>query len=166
MSGPDRFQRRCRLLRHAAGVVWLCLALLLVLPCLVVPLASLLLHGDATGHGWRDLLLAGVYVFPGALYLWGLWAVRRALGELAQGRLFAVAVARAMRQIGWAVMAGAMFNLFAVTNLARLIRHGRGGYAYFDLSGIMLVIVGAALVLLARLVEQARRMQAELDEIL
>jgi hypothetical protein len=166
MSGPNRFQRQCRLLRHVAGVAWVCLALLLVLPYLVVPLTSLLARGDTSGRGWRDLLLAGVHVVPGAFYLWGLWAVRRALGELAQGRLFAAAVARALRQIGSAVMAGALFNLFAVTNLTRVIQHGRGGYAYFDLSGIMLVIIGAALVLLARLVEQARRMQAELDEIL
>ncbi|MCX7514145.1 DUF2975 domain-containing protein [Frateuria sp. STR12] len=163
MSDLKRFQQHCRLLRRITTAVWVGLALLLLLPFVVIPLASLLLRGDLSGHGWR---VATVHVLPGWFYLWGLWAVRRALGELALGRLFAVTVARALRQIGCAVMAGALLSLFAVTNLTRVIEHGRGGYAYFDLSGIMLAIVGAALVLLARLVEQARRMQAELDEIL
>ncbi|UGB39035.1 DUF2975 domain-containing protein [Frateuria soli] len=165
MTGLSRFQQHCRLLRHVTTAVWLCLALLLVLPFVLVPLVSLLAHGDTSGRGWRDLLVAAVHGVPGAFYLWGLWAVRRALDELAQGRLFAAAVALALRHMGVAVMGGALFNLFAVTNLTRMIEHSRGGYAYFDLSGIVLAIVGAALVLLARLVEQARRMESELEGI-
>ena len=73
---------------------------------------------------------------------------------------------RAMRHIGIGVLAGALFNVFAVTNLSRWIAGGHGGYLYFDLSGIVLGVVGAALVLMARLVDQARALQAELDDIL
>ena len=62
-------------------------------------------------------------------------------------------------------MAGALLSVFAVTNLSRLIVGGQGGLAYFDLSGIVLGVVGAALVLLARVVDSARALQAELDEI-
>ena len=42
----------------------------------------------------------------------------------------------------------------------------RGSYAYFDISAIVLGVVGAALILLARVVDEARLVQAELDEIL
>ena len=70
-----------------------------------------------------------------------------------------------MRHIGYGVLAGSLFNVFLVTNLMRMIGGGRGGYLYFDISGIVLGVVGAALVMLARLVDQARAMQAELDDI-
>ena len=112
-----------------------------------------------------DAALVAVHLTPALGYLWALWAVQRALGELAAGATFQPAVARAMRHIGIGVLAGALFNVFAVTNLSRWISGGHGGYLYFDLSGIVLGVVGAALVLMARLVDQARALQAELDEI-
>ena len=57
--------------------------------------------------------------------------------------------------------------LVAVTNLSRwIIGGGQGSYLYFDLSGIVLGVVGAALILLSKLIDQARSLQAELDEIL
>ena len=63
------------------------------------------------------------------------------------------------------LLSGALLSVFALTNLSRWILGGHGGYLYFDRSGIVLGVVGAALVLLARLVDQARALQAELDEI-
>ena len=71
-----------------------------------------------------------------------------------------------MRHMGAGVLLGALLNVFAITNLSRWIVGGHGGYAYFDLSGIVLGVVGAALLLLASVVDQARDLQAELDEIL
>ena len=43
------------------------------------------------------------------------------------------------------VLVGALLSVFAITNLTRLIQGGQGGVAYFDLSGIVLGVVGAAL---------------------
>lgn len=57
-------------------------------------------------------------------------------------------------------------NVFLVTNLARWITDGRGSYLYFDLSGIVLGVVGAALLLIAHVVDAARAAQDELDGIL
>lgn len=162
MTVPDRFRRQCRLLRIATLVVFSGLFLLLAL--------------GAGGLPWRHppraqldagalLPLLLVRMLPGLGYLWALWAVQRALGDLAAGRLFHATVARALRHIGIGVLAGALFSVFAVTNLSRWIVGGHGGYAYFDLSGIVLGVVGAALVLLARVIDHARAMQAELDEI-
>jgi len=158
MPASDRFRSHCRLLRAATLVVFAGFCLLLVLVAGVVPWRM------SSGGGTQALLLV-VRLLPGVGYLWALWAVQRALGELAAGGMFQPAVARAMRHIGIGVLAGALFNVFAVTNLSRWIAGGQGGYLYFDLSGIVLGVVGAALVLLARVVDQARALQAELDEI-
>ena len=163
MPVPDRFRSHCRLLRIAALVVFVGLFLLLAMGMVGLPWR---LATDA-GDGWSTRALLSVVRFmPGLGYLWALWAVQRALADLAAGRMFHAAVARAMRHIGIGVLAGALLNVFAVTNLSRWIAGGQGGYLYFDLSGIVLGVVGAALVLLARLVDPARALQAELDEIL
>jgi hypothetical protein len=138
------------------------LSALLLLAYVVMPLAYLLRSDPMP---MRGLLLLLVHVFPALAYLWALWAVQRALRDMAAGRLFQPVVAAALRQIGVGVMIGALLNIFAVTNLTRVIAHTRGGFAYFDLSGMVLVIIGAALVLLARVVEQASQLQRELDEI-
>ena len=162
MTVPVRFRRHCRLLRVATLVVFAGLFLLLAL--------------GANGLPWRPsaagtddgtlLLLRLVRLLPGLGYLWALWAVQRALADLAADRLFHATLSRTLRHIGIGVLAGALLSVFAVTNLSRWIEGGQGGYAYFDLSGIVLGVVGAALVLLARVIDQARAVKAELDEIL
>ena len=56
--------------------------------------------------------------------------MQRALGDMAAGRLFQPAVARAApdRQ---RCDRGALLSIFAVTNLSRMMVHGRGGFAVF-----------------------------------
>lgn len=161
MSTPDRFRQQCRLLRIATLVVFCGLFLLLALGAGGLPWFPSRADG---GFGVR-LPLMLVRLLPGVGYLWALWAVQRALGELAAGRLFQAALVRALRQVGIGVLAGALLNVFAVTNLSRWLLGGHGSVLYFDLSGIVLGVVGAALVLLARVVDSARALQAELDEI-
>ena len=162
MPVPDRFRSQCRLLRMASLVVFTGLALLLAMGMVGLPWR---LASDAPDGWGTRAMLSVVQFLPGLGYLWALWAVQRALGDLAGGRLFHPTVARAMRQIGFGVLIGALLNVFAVTNLSRWIAGGHGSYLYFDLSGIVLGVVGAALVLLARVVDSARALQAELDEI-
>jgi hypothetical protein len=162
MLDSQRFRAQCRWLRRASlGVL--------------VGLGGVFLTGVA-GAPWlipargltdpavRSLLMA-VLALPAAGYLWALWAAQQALGDLAAGRMFHLTVARAMRRMGAGVLIGALLSVFAVTNLSRWITGGQGSYLYFDLSGIVLGVVGAALILLARLIDQARALQAELDEI-
>lgn len=160
---PASFRRRCRVLRWATLFVFACLAGLL-LPSLVgLPMVA---PGSALHiRGGDRLLMLAIHGLPAAGYLWALWSVQRALGDLAAGRTFHPTVARAMRHIGGGVLAGALFEVFAVGNLARWALGGQGGYLYFDIATIVLGVVGAALVLLAQLVDQARALQAELDEI-
>lgn len=162
MPIPDRFRQQCRWLRVATLVVFCGLFLLLALGAGGLPWFPARTDG---GAGTR-LLLMLVRLLPGLGYLWALWAVQRALGDLAAGRLFHPTLARALRHIGIGVLAGALLSVFAVTNLSRWILGGQGSVLYFDLSGIVLGVVGAALVLLARVIDRARALQAELDEIL
>jgi hypothetical protein len=112
------------------------------------------------------LALFAVQALPSFAYLWALWSVQRALGDLADGRIFHPTLARALRHIGAAVLIGSLLRVFGVTNLTRLLTEMRGSYAWFDVSAIVLGVVGAALVLLARVVDEARLVRAELDEIL
>lgn len=162
MTTPARFRAQCRLLRIATLVVFFGLGLMLALGFIGLP--WLQTGGLPLGIGTR-VMLTTVQVMPALGYLWALWAVQRALADLAGGRLFHTTVAHAMRQIGIGVLIGALLNVFVVTNLTRMIVGGHGSYLYFDLSGIVLGVVGTALILLARLVDQARALQAELDEI-
>ena len=162
MTTPARFRAQCRLLRIATLVVFFGLGLMLALGFIGLP--WLQTGGLPLGIGTR-VMLTTVQVMPALGYLWALWAVQRALADLACERLFHPTVARALRQIGIGVLAGSLLNVFVVTNLTRMIVGGHGGYLYFDVSGIVLGVVGTALILLARVVDQARALQAELDEI-
>lgn len=163
MSMPQRYQQQCRLLRIATLVVSAGLLALLSLGMVGQPWW----RGDAAPQDDSTRLLLAVLRFlPGLGYLWGLWAVQRALADLGSNRMIQATVARAMRHIGLGVLAGALLNIFAVTNLWRWVMGGQGGYLYFDLSAIVLGVVGAALVLLAKVVDRARALQDELDEFL
>jgi hypothetical protein len=157
----DQFRSHCRLLRRATlGVSAGLLLLMLML------LFSWVRHLPEVDEAGGRVFLAAVRMVPAACYLWALWAVQSALRDLAAGQVFQPTVALAMRHMGYGVLGGALWNVFAVVNLTRWIVGGTGSFVYFDLSGIVLGVVGAALILLAQLVDQARALQTELDEIL
>ena len=75
-------------------------------------------------------------------------------------------LADALRRVGLALGLGGLLNVFGVTNLVRLIEGGRGGWAWFDVAGMTLGMIGGALFLLAGVMEQAGKVQAELDEMI
>ena len=161
MTHSERFRLQCRLLRAATWTVMLGLSLLYGLG-----LAGASWFSAAASESGTRMLMLGVAALPALGYLWALWALQRALAELSEGRLFQPTVARALRRMGSGVLIGALINVFVVINLARWLLGGRGSYLYFDLSGIVLGVIGTALILLARLIDQARAMQDELAEIL
>lgn len=158
------FRHQCRALRLATQVVFFGLVLLVLSGAAGLQFFP---HGARLPENfWHRLALFGVQALPALGYLWALWSVQRALGDLAAGRIFHSTVARAVRHVGIGVLAGALMKVFAVTNLTRLFVDMRGSYAWFELSAIVLGVVGAALILLARVIDEARLVQAELDEIL
>jgi hypothetical protein len=160
----DRFRRDCRLLRLATRIVFFGLALLVLAGAAGLPHWPSGVKLPASFP--HRLALFAVQSLPAIGYLWALWSVQRALGDLAAGRIFHPTLARALRHVGIAVLVGSLLKVFVVINLTRLLLDVRGSYLYFDLSAVVLGVVGAALVLLARVVDEARLVQAELDEIL
>ena len=158
-DGQANFARWCRLVRLGALVTFAGLAAL-------IGIAVLAMIKGATGEPAARGLWAAVQFSPALGYAWALWAVQRALADLGAGTTFSPTVARAMRHMGYGVIVGALLSVFAVTNLSRVLMHGRGSFMFFDMSGIVLVVVGAALILLARLIDRARLIESELDEIL
>jgi hypothetical protein len=160
----DAFRRHCRLLRLATQIVFFGMALIVLTGAAGLPFFP---RGQKLPEDFLPrLALFGAQALPALGYLWALWSVQRALGDLGAGRIFHPTVARALRHVGIGVLAGSLLKVFAVTNLTRLFVDVRGNYAWFDLSAVVLGVVGAALVLLARVVDEARLVQAELDEIL
>jgi hypothetical protein len=160
----ENFRRQCRILRSATLFVFFGLALVVLTGASALPWFP---DDSKLPEAFpARLALFGIQALPAIAYLWALWSVQRALGDLGAGRIFHATVARALRHIGAAVLAGSLFRVFAVTNLTRLVVEVRGSYIWFDVATVVLGVVGAALVLLARIVDEARVVQAELDDIL
>jgi hypothetical protein len=107
-----------------------------------------------------------VWFSPTVFYLFAVWSIGSAMGQLAKGRLIQPTLSSALRRVGLSLGLGGLLSVFVVSNLVRMIEHGRGGFLHFDVAGMTLGMIGGALFLLGRVVDQAGRMQAELDEMI
>jgi hypothetical protein len=130
----------------------------------VAPLV--LLFRDAPPAEGRSLVASMIWGVPTACYLFAVWSIGRAMGQIARGRLFQPTVASALRRVGLALGIGGVFSVFIMSNLLRVIGESRGGYLHFDVPGMTLGMIGGALFLLGRVIDQAGRVQAELDEMI
>ncbi|MFC0633844.1 DUF2975 domain-containing protein [Brevundimonas balnearis] len=164
MSQSDlaRFRILCGQFRRLAIFMVISVGALLALVHLVFP-AMMTVREGAPPAGW----LGGVlFASPAVFYLFGVWSIGRAMGELARGRLIQPTLSGALRRVGLALGIGGVTSVFVVTNLTRLIEGGRGGFLHFDVAGMTLGMIGGALFLLGRVMDQAGRVQAELDEMI
>lgn len=108
------------------------------------------LHGDG-----RYLRGVAIFYAPILLYLWAIWTMRRALVAIAAGASFAAIVPRALLRVGIALFGGALLSVFAVP-LLTLAVFGKPFVQTFDGSAVTLGIVGAVLVMVARLLARTR----------
>lgn len=106
-----------------------------------------------------------VAAFPEALYILSLAWIRHALSSFAQGDFYATVISRMLSRVGLMLAAGAFLNVFVVPGLERFVGFGRGYWIAFDVSGMVLGAVGLSLAIMARVLDRAREMQAELDEM-
>jgi len=155
-----RSARLCRFVTGMSVVLWG----LLVLERFSEVAIQLSMHGVG-GEPLRRLGYELVLACPDVFYLLALWGIRQALAEFARGELYAPAVTRMLDRVGVMLVAGAFAKVLLVPGAARLLGFGPGYWVAFDVSGLVLAAVGLALTVIARVLKQASRMQAELDGI-
>lgn len=158
------FRQRCAQFRWLAVFMVTSVGALLALMHFVAP-GVLLARGDYDGTpvGWMSDI---VWALPTVFYLFAVWAIGSAMGQLSKGRLIQPILVHALRRVGLSLGLGGVFSVFGVTNIVRMIEGGRGGFAYFDVAGMTLGMIGGALFLLGGVMEQAGKVQAELDEMI
>lgn len=162
----DRFRLMCRQFNWLAIFMVCSVGALLVLMYVASPIAFLM-RGPYRPPGFVDLWLAqAIKDLPQLFYLFAVWSIGAAMGQLAKGRLIQPVLAGALRRVGLALGFGGLLSVFGVTNIIRLVNGGHGGWLYFDVSGMTLGMIGGALFLLGRVIDQAGRVQAELDEMI
>ena len=159
-----RFRRLCGQFRWLAVFMVISVGAVVALMSVIAP-TVLGLRGTLPEPGTRILtgLITGA---PSFCYLFGVWSIGRAMGELQKGRLIQPTLASALRRVGLSLGVGGVLQVFVVTNLLRLINETKGGYLYWDVGAMTLGMIGGALFLLGRVVDQAGHVQAELDEMI
>lgn len=160
----DLFRKRCGQFRWLAAFMVVSVGLLMGLMYLLAPIGLMLKGSPQIGD--RTLIASMIPGIAPACYLYGVWSIGQAMGDLSKGRLFQPTVADALRRVGLALGIGGVFSVFIMTNVIRLIDETKGGYLHFDVAGMTLGMIGGALFLLGRVVDQAARVEAELDEMI
>ena len=166
MSQHDlaRFRAMCGQFRWLAVFMVVSVGALLALIHLIAPAVLAFRGGQAERlASWPAQF---VWALPPLFYLYAVWTIGSAMGQLSRGRLIQPTLSGALRRVGLALGVGGVLSVFGVTNLARLFGGGTGGWAYFDVSGMTLGMIGGALFLLGRVMDQAGQVQAELDEMI
>lgn len=166
MSQTDltRFRAMCGQFRWLAVFMVVSVGLLLALMYAIAP-GLLSLRGDFPGTT-EAYLAQVIWGLPSLFYLYAVWTIGSAMGQLAKGRLIQPTLADALRRVGLALGLGGVLSVFGVTNLSRVLEGGAGSWLHFDVAGMTLGMIGGALFLLGRVMEQAGRVQAELDEMI
>ncbi|WP_306002432.1 DUF2975 domain-containing protein [Brevundimonas sp. C43] len=158
------FRRLCGRFRWLAIFMVVSVSVVLALVHVIGPLV-LGLRGVIPDFG-HVILGQIIRAAPSICYLFGVWSIGRAMGQLQEGRLIQPTLASALRRVGLMLVIGGVLQVFVVTNLLRLIAESRGGYLYWDVGAMTLGMIGGALFLLGRVVDQADHVQAELDEMI
>ncbi len=160
----DRFRRMCGQYRWLAVFMVVAIGLAMAATWIGAPLIYWLRDG-------RDPLTARnvgalIWFSPTVFYLFAVWSIGSAMGQLAKGRLIQPTLSSALRRVGLSLGMGGVMSVFVVSNVVRLIEHGRGAFLHFDVAGMTLGMIGGALFLLGRVMDQADRIQSELDEMI
>lgn len=158
------FRTRCGQFRWLAVFMVCSVGAVLALMYVIAPFA-IGLRGELPNYGFH--ILTGLIMgSPSFCYLFGVWSIGRAMSQISKGRLIQPTLADALRRVGLALGIGGLLAVFAVSNILRWIGASTGGYLNFDVASMTLGMIGGALFLLGRVLDQAGRVQAELDEMI
>lgn len=159
-----RFRRLCGQFRWLAIFMVVSVGGVLALTYLGAPL--MLAARSDVGLSAQTMMVVFAWMAPAAFYLLAVWSIGTAMGQLAKGRLIQPTLSSALRKVGLALGCGGIFTVFLKTNLLRIAGVTDGGYLNFDVGGMTLGMIGGALFLLGRVVDQAARLQSEMDEMI
>jgi len=157
-------QERSTRLRKLVTVLSVSLWILLVLERFSAVTIQLFAHAFSA-ESLRRLALEFVIACPEVFYLLALWWIRQALAAFAQGKLFAPTIIRMLHRVGVMLAIGAFLNVFLLPAIERALGLGPGYWVAFDVSGLVLGVIGLTLNVIARVFQLSADMQAELNEI-
>lgn len=121
-----------------------------------------LYRAAATHAAWREQLLLAL---PAVAYLAALWELRRGVVAVGAGRLFGPSLASALRRVGLLLVVGALTSLFVIPALYRFLGSAYPRSIDFDVATLVVAVLGLALAFVARLLQRAGVIEAELDEM-
>ncbi|WP_052216149.1 hypothetical protein [Sphingomonas sp. ERG5] len=154
-----RFQRRNRQFFIGTTVV-----ILGITAIMGVTLVAMILKGHIL-QAYTIKRLALIWS-PALFYLWALWTLRGIFGALARGGIsFQPIITSALAKVGWALLLGALASLvMGPIQLSVLEHHVTGWFATFNVPVLTLGVVGLALIVLARMLRRAARIEAVLGD--
>lgn len=160
----DTIQTSSARLRRLVTVLSLLLVVLLLLERFGWVLAALArgAHGPELA---RRIGFQFVASGPEIMYLLSLWWIRQALAAFASGDFYASIVSRMLRRTGTLLAIGAFLNVFIVPPVDRALGMSPGYWIAFDVTGLVLGAIGLSLVIVSHILDRARELKAELDEI-
>ena len=132
-------------------------------PFAVMVLLGLAVVGSVIGMGGKGAGVVLYWYLPMFLYLWAIWMIRDALKAISQGEMFGDVVPKLLFRVGLALFAGALYEVLGRVLAAEVFWGQYRPSGMFEASGITLGVVGASMVLVARLLRQAVEMRDELD---
>ena len=105
----------------------------------------------------------GLSWLPSVFYLWALWTLRGLFANLAtSGLKFQPGLTVALSRIGLALVAGGVTTLVTAPIVSLLTRpHHMGGFPIFNVPALVLVMLGIALFVLARMFRRALVLESE-----
>jgi len=129
-------------------------------------IGPVLVQSQAGAEGWPGTVVTGLTL---ALFILALVRLAQMLTAIANGPLFGPSVTRAFRGFAFWLFLGTLADVVAppLVALAGPLSAGRGrAELIFELSDLLMLVGALFLFLLARMLEQARALEAELEEII
>lgn len=156
MNESERYRRRSRWLMRGTSLV---IGLILLVAALYVYVVLRAQLDDP-----QVLLRLTLSWLPSVFYLWALWILRGLFAALAgDGLRLEPGIGKAMARIGVTLMAGGATTLLTAPLVGLLARqpHKMGSFPLLNVPALVLMMLGLALLLLARLLRQGVALQAE-----
>ena len=144
--------------KQARLLMWL-----VTVPFALMSLLVLAVVGSVVWMGGKGTDVVLYWYLPTFLYMWAIWMIRHALKAVSRGEMFGEVVPKLLFRVGLALFAGALYEVLGRRLAAELYWGEYQSRQMFEASGITLGVVGASMVLIARLLGRATEMRDELD---